>query len=136
APDTWLVVCECETRRMIADCIGTNFFGRKFHRLHLVGFCFGNVPVLAEEASQVAPCSSHGKNRGARIKVAERFLFDRIDLNCSRMSVTERYKLASFVFENEAKSGLSLSHFAITRTQIAADTPIIYFFPPKCFLHK
>jgi hypothetical protein len=68
--------------------------------------------------------------------VIERFLFDGIDGEARRRSITERVQLAADVLTNVAKTSLALADAAKARTKRAECLAVALRMPPERFLHE
>ena len=86
---------------------------------------FGDVPVLAELAGQVAAGGAERKHRRAWQKMVERLLLDRIDAKAGGAPVGRKQNLIVLPRAHEAQAALPLMQLAIARAYVALDTAIL-----------
>jgi hypothetical protein len=106
--------------------------GRILNPIKIPGF--GDIPVLAEFARQVAASGAEGQDRRARQEVIERLLLDRIDAKTGRAPIGRKYDLIALPRAHEAQAALAFVQFAIARADIALDATILQRVPiaPGC----
>ena len=97
---------------------------------------FGNGPVLAKFAGQVAPGGSEGEDRGARVEVVEWLLFDRVDAETGRAAVGCQGNLAADILAHETESALSLFELAQPRAKLAHNTTVVERLPIATWDHR
>src|SRR4029077_7773703 len=104
-------------------CIGNNFRGGYvLNPIEIAGL--GDVPVLAELASQVAPRGAKRQDGRARQEMIERFFLDRINAKSGRTPVGGENDLVVLPGAHKAQPALAFVQLAIARTNIALDAPI------------
>ena len=90
---------------------------------------FRNRPVLTELAPEVASCRAERKDAGPRVKMIERFLFDRINAEPGALAVGRQDHFPADVFTNKAKTLVAILHRAGARAQVTND-PLVLSMPP------
>ena len=78
------------------------------------------MAVLAEQAFEVAAVGADGERLRAGAEMAERLLFDRVDLERAGVAVGHGIDLSALIKANAAESGVSLGDEAVARADQAA----------------
>ena len=85
----------------------------------------GDGPVLAELTAQVAAGRAERENRGPRIELVERLLFDGIDAEAGAPAVGSGDHPAAAVLTHEAETAVVGPEGAAPRTEVANDPPTV-----------
>ena len=72
-----------------------------------------DIPVLAERTFEVAPYRSKRECFASRKQVIQRFLFDRVDIQCHRMAVDKVLQLPILVLVDPADPHLPFFELAV-----------------------
>ena len=107
SPNDWIVIRE-------SNAGATQFAGRARHghrfsdRAQTFDLArFRNIPVLAKLAAQVATRCAKRKNRRARKKMIQWFLFDRINAKASALAVCRQHHFARSVFAHKTEPAIA-----------------------------
>src|SRR5713226_5087540 len=103
-------------------------------RTHLIGARFRDVPVLAEKAAHVAARRTHAEDARSRQKVIQRLLFDGINLQGGRRTVSQAIEFSVLIDANETESRLTGPDVTMPRTKIAVDFSRRFQLPPAGFV--
>ena len=90
---------------------------------------FGDVPVLAELAGEVAACSAERQDAAAGVEMVERLLLDWVDAEARGAPVGGEHNLIIGAAAHETCAALSFVQFAVARAQVALDAPVIQQVP-------
>jgi hypothetical protein len=90
----------------------------------VVGAGFGDVPVLAELAREIAPGGAERENRRSRQEMVERLLFNRIEAEAGRPPIGREHNVAVCARPHEAKPPLPFVQFAFARAKVALDAAV------------
>ncbi len=101
--------------------------GLVHERVHLPRF--GDVPVLAEFAGQVAAGGAERQDRRAGQEVVERFLFDRVHAVAAGAAPGGQDDLVILVGAHEAQAALPLTQLAVAWADIALHAPVFQLVP-------
>src|SRR5258708_31634428 len=80
---------------------------------------FGDVPVLAELAGEVAAGGAEGKDARAGIEMVQRLFFHRVDAEARGAAVGGEHHAAAFHLAHEAQAALPLVQLAVARGSAA-----------------
>ena len=106
-----------------------HFFRRNFYLL--VDMCLlRDIPVLAERAFEVTAYRPERKRFAARQQMIERFLLDRVDIECHRVSVHQVLQFSVLILVDPADPDLPLFELAVVLAEQTDDT----VFPFFCFI--
>src|SRR5262249_35147042 len=136
APDGRLVVGEGERRAAVLDRQEHHVLRWQVGGVRLVLLRFGNVPVLAEEATHVAAGGSHRKNPCAREEVVERFLLHWIDLDRRRRGIAEAIKAPTLIDADKAETFLAIPDVAVARAKVAMNLVAWLGLPPAALMQS
>jgi len=134
APDSRLVISERQRLATMLERQQRNIFRRNMLGPHLILPRLRNVPILAKEAPHVAPSRAHTEYPCPRQEMIQRFLLDRIDLQCRWSSVAQAVKFSTLIDTYETKSGLSRMNTAMAWTEIAMHAAASFRLPPAPFV--
>ncbi len=134
APDGGFVVGE-------GDGVAAVFLGKERNLLRgnafgadLIVMGFGNVPVLAEEATHVATGGAHAEDARAGEEMVEGLFFDGVDLKSGGRGVAQTEEFAVLIDADETETRLAVADVAVARTEITVDAAVRFGFPPKGFV--
>ena len=135
-PDGRLVVGECNGWTAIANRQRDNILRRNVRGMHLIGFRFRDVPILAKKTAHIAASGTERKYSRAGKEMIERFFLDGIDLQRCRRSVPETIKFSALINANETETRLALSDVAMPRAKIAVHAAFGHGLPPAAFVER
>jgi len=92
--------------------------------------CFGDVPILAKSATEVAASRPERQHACAGIKVIERLLLNWIDTKTRRPAVACKHHAATSCLANKTKAALPIVELALARAKVTLDPPILEGMPP------
>ena len=130
APDGGLVVGESHAGAAVLLRQRHHLLRLQASGVHLVGFRFRDVPVLAEEATHVAAGRAQRQNLRAGEEVVERLLLDRVNLQRGGLRVAQVVERAAAVHADEAEAHLPVADVAMPRAQVAVQLAVALGFPP------
>jgi hypothetical protein len=93
---------------------------------------FGDVPVLAKTAAQIAARRAKREHACSRQKMVQRLLLNRIDTKSAASAVGGQHHSIPHPLTHKTKSALPVIQFAKPRTQPAFDAPVRQHHPPAC----
>jgi hypothetical protein len=86
---------------------------------------FGDVPVLAELAGQIAAGGTKRQNRRARQEMIKRFLFNWVDAKAGGAPISGEYHLVALPRAYKTKAALTFVQLAKTRADVALDSAVL-----------
>jgi hypothetical protein len=91
----------------------------------VVGAGFGDVPILAELAGEIAACGTEGEHGRSRQEVVKRLLFDGIEAEARRPPIGRKHDLVALARPDEAEPSLALMQPAFAGAEVALQTAVI-----------
>src|SRR5205823_4253832 len=91
---------------------------------------FGDVPVLAKPATEIASRCAEREHARSRQKMVQRFLFNGIDTKPAAPAIGGQHHPIVDPLPNETKSALAIAELAKPRTKPALNAPIRQYRPP------
>jgi hypothetical protein len=95
--------------------------------VHLPGF--GNVPVLAELAGEIAARCAKGQDAAARIKVVQGLFLDGVHTEAGGSSIGGEHHLIAYPLTDEAGTALAVIEAAVAGTEVALDAAVLQPMP-------
>ena len=127
--DRRIVVGECHTATTHFDCHPGQVLGRRPVGEGVDLTRFGDIPVLAELARQVAACGAEREHRRAGQKVVERLLLHGVDAKSAGPAVAGEHDLVVGAGADEAQAALTLAQLARPRAHVALDPAVVEAVP-------
>ncbi len=90
---------------------------------------FGDVPILAELAGQVATRCAERQDAAAGIEMIERFFLDGIDTEAGTAPVGGEHHRIIDATAHEARTALPFVQLAVARAQVALDATVVQLVP-------
>jgi len=97
---------------------------------------FGDVPILAKEATHIATRRAHAEDAGTGQEVIEGLFLDGVDLQGRWSAVTQAVEFAGFVDADEAKAGLARVDVAVSWAEEAMHAAVGFRLPPAGFVQR
>ena len=98
-----------------------------------MGFDLGNFPVLAVQTTEIAARGGQGKSLYARFKMKERFFFDGIGVDRTRIAVSQAVEFAVHVDSGSTDAAVSGSQKTEIGTYFTDDLAVIQLFIRAAF---
>ena len=114
-----------DARTVVLPAEGDDSLGREAVAFHLVGGCLRDVVVLTVQTTEIAAGAGYGQARGARMEMIERFLFYRVDGQCTGPGIDLADKHTATVATASANARLSVVNATVVRTEKALHPSVV-----------
>jgi len=134
APDGGFVVGEGDGTAAVLQSEERNLFGGEMLGVDLILMGFGDVPILAEEATHVASSGADAEDFRAGEEMAERLFLNGINLESGGGGVAEAEEFAVLIDADKTEAGLAGADVAVARAEEAVEAAVGFGSPPEGFV--